>query len=110
MEGKRLPVDDAEAVALGHVRVLTEWDSSIFGIDMHVRTITRDGFVCSAYLPGTVHDGSEGELYDLVNDPLQHVNLWSDASRRALRDDLLSDLWDALPAQVLPLRPVEAPV
>ena len=41
---------------------------------MHVRTITRDGFVCTSYLPGTVHDGSEGELYDLVNDPLQHVN------------------------------------
>jgi hypothetical protein len=77
---------------------------------MHVRTITRDGFVCSAYLPGSVHDGSEGELYDLSNDPLQHVNLWSDVSRRSVRDDLLSDLWDSLPDQVVPLRPVEAPV
>jgi arylsulfatase A-like enzyme len=110
MEGKRLPVNDAEATTLGHVHVLTEWDSSIFGIAMHVRTITRDGFVCSAYLPGTVHDGSEGELYDLASDPLQHVNLWSDVSRRSVRDDLLSDLWDSLPEQNLPLRAVEAPV
>ena len=26
-----------------------------------------------AYLPGTSHDGTEGELYDLVDDPLQQV-------------------------------------
>ena len=24
--------------------------------------------------PGTVHDGTEGELYDLADDPLQRVN------------------------------------
>ena len=52
----------------------------------------------------------EGELYDLANDPLQHVNRWSDESVRALRDDLLSDLWASLPAQVLPLRTMDAPV
>jgi hypothetical protein len=52
----------------------------------------------------------EGELYDLTNDPLQHVNRWNDDSVKALRDDLLSDLWANLPAQVLPLRNMDAPV
>ncbi len=52
----------------------------------------------------------EGELYDLANDPLQHVNRWNDESVKALRDDLLSDLWANLPAQVLPLRNMDAPV
>jgi hypothetical protein len=58
--------------------VLTEWDSELFGVDVHLRTITRDGWVCTAYLPGTVHDGTEGELYDLADDPLQRVNRWDD--------------------------------
>ena len=44
----------------------TEWDSEIFGTDVHLRTIMRDHWVCSAYRPGTSHDGTEGELYDLA--------------------------------------------
>jgi hypothetical protein len=59
---------------------------------MHLRTITRDDMVLTTYLPGTVHDGTEGELYDLVHDPLQQVNLWDDPDRRNLREELLIDL------------------
>jgi arylsulfatase A-like enzyme len=110
MEGKPLPVDDASADVAKHERVLTEWDSELFGIEMHVRTICRDNFVCSAYLPGTVHDGSEGELYDLINDPLQQTNLWNDPERRSLRNDLLDDMRASLPPQHLPQRLLVAPV
>jgi arylsulfatase A-like enzyme len=110
MEGKPLPIDDAAADVAKHERVLTEWDSAIFGVEMHVRTITRDNMICSVYLPGTVHDGDEGELYDLTEDPLQHVNLWDDPTRRALRDDLVDDMRASLPQAQLPLRPVIAPV
>ena len=52
MEGEPLPVDDADADARGFERVLTEWDSELFGVDVHLRTITRDGWVCTAYRPG----------------------------------------------------------
>ena len=93
MEGSPLPVDDADAQARGFERVLTEWDSrQPDGTAMHLRSITRDGMVCTMYRPGTVHDGTEGELYDLANDPLMHVNLWDDPARRSLRDELLLDL------------------
>jgi hypothetical protein len=61
-------------------------------------------------LPGTVHDGTEGELYDLANDPLQRRNLWGEPRYAAQRDALLDDLWSSLPAAVLPLRPCDAPV
>ena len=37
-------------------------------------------------------------------------NRFDDDSVRALRDDLLSDLWANLPSQVLPLRNMDAPV
>ena len=110
MEGKPLPVDDTDADVRGFERVLTEWDSELFGVDVHLRTITRDGWVCSTYMPGYAHDGTEGELYNLTDDPLQHVNLWDDPTRAGIRSDLLADLWDHQPTMMSPLPRVEAPV
>ena len=114
MEGRPLPVDDQDADARGFERVLTEWDSELFGVAVHLRTITRSGsdgtWVCTTYQSGYVHDGTEGELYDLVDDPLQQVNRWDDPAVAALRSDLLADLWDHQPAMHAPRRRVEAPV
>lgn len=110
MEGAALPVDDADAAARGLERVLTEWDSELFGVDVHLRTITRDGWVCTTYRPGTVHDGSEGELYSLADDPLQRVNRWADPALAGVRADLLADLADHQPEPRLPRRCLEAPV
>jgi hypothetical protein len=105
-----LPIHQAEAEQLGHERVLTEWDSVLFGKIVHLRTICRDNWVCTAALDGSMSKAGEGELYDLTHDPLQHVNRWDDPSVRALREDLLADMWDNLPSQHLPLRSMDAPV
>ncbi|MGA0894095.1 MAG: sulfatase [Ilumatobacteraceae bacterium] len=110
MEGRALPVDDADADRRGFERVLTEWDSVLFGVDVHLRTITRDGWVCTEYLPGYSHDGSEGELYSLVDDPLQEVNRWDDPALKSLRDDLIADLRAHRPEPAGPQRRVVAPV
>ena len=110
MEGKALPVDDSDAEARKFERVLTEWDSELFGVGVHARTITRDGYVCTTYLAGSVHDGTEGELYDMADDPLQRVNRWADPAYAALRSDLVADLWDHQPPMKSPLPSVEAPV
>jgi len=110
MEGRSLPVDDDDATARGFERVLTEWDSELFGTDVHLRTITRDHWVCTTYQPGTSHDGTEGELYDLDDDPLQRVNRWDDPALRPVRDDLVADLWDHQPAARRPRLVLEAPV
>lgn len=110
MQGTALPVDDLDAESRGFERVLTEWDSELFGVGVHLRTITRDQMVCTAYRPGYVHDGTEGELYDLAEDPLQRRNLFDDPSRRALRDDLLDDLWASQPPVRTPRLHVDAPV
>ena len=110
MQGTALPVDDGDADARGFERVLTEWDSELFGIGVHLRTITRDGWVCTAYWPGAVHDGTEGELYDLVHDPLQQHNRWDDPELAGLRSDLLADLADHAPPERDPRLDCEAPV
>jgi len=110
MQGSALPVDDHDAETRGFERVLTEWDSELFGTEVHLRTIMRDHWVCSAYRPGTSHDGTEGELYDLDDDPLQRVNRWDDPALAAIRSDLLSDLWDHQPPTRTPQLALEAPV
>ncbi len=107
MQGSSLPASDADPAP---ERVLTEWDSELFGVDVHLRTLTRDRWVCTAYLPGTVHDGTEGELYDLVDDPLQHRNLWDDAASQTLRSDLVADLWDSQPPARTGRIELQAPV
>ena len=110
MQGQVLPMDQNAADALGSEGVLTEWDSELFGVAVHIRTITSGPWVCSAYKPGYVHDGSEGELYNLVDDPLQQRNLWDDAAHAAIRSDLVAELWDRQPAAHSPRLDCEAPV
>ena len=129
MEGHALPVGDADAEARGFERAITQWDSQFPGYGMHFASIVRDGFTCTVYDESTdgqpngleeswgdgvltqcgVHyDGTEGELYDLTEDPHQWHNLWADPAHRALRDDLVADLWSSMPERSKTLA-VEAP-
>src|SRR5437763_6003419 len=132
VQGSPLPTDAADAGA--RERTITEWDSQFGHIGMHVRSLFRDQYLCTIYLlsgpdrPGAAemsdvaaqiggavldatvqYDGSEGELYDLGDDPRQWHNLWDDPAARALRDDLVADLRDHLPPVRDPVLPVEAP-
>jgi arylsulfatase A-like enzyme len=105
-QGEALPV----GAGSGRERVITEWDSQFPQIGMKLRTIYRDGWVCTAYEAGPLYEGDEGELYDLAHDPLQWRNLWDDPDYRARRDELLTDLRDHLPPPRQPALTVEAPV
>ena len=109
-EAPRLPQSAEDSRALGHEQSLTEWDSVLFGKIVSQRTILRDNWVCSTYGKGTLHDGTEGELYNLANDPLQHENLFNSADHKSVRDDLISALRASMPEQKLPLRQCDAPV
>jgi len=128
-QGRALPV----APGAGRQRAITEWDSQFAQIGMHLRTIYRDGWVCTVYekstrdygfdltaimrgmgdnspLPDINYDGSEGELYNLKDDPLQWRNLWSDAGYAKIKSDLIADLRDNLPPPRTPALAVESPV
>lgn len=126
MDGDALPT----APGSGRERVLTTWDSQFANVGMHLQSLHRDGVTVTRYLataPGIGgrfrwqwpiwsrgcqvprYDGTEGELYDLAEDPLQRANRWDDPSHRALRDDLLGDLDDHLPAERTPALRATAP-
>ena len=95
----------------GRRGVLTEWDSvHPNGTEVHLQSVFLDDLLYTRYEAGTCHDGTEGELYDLAEDPLQRVNLWSDPERRSIRDDLGTALEDALPERSQPMLMAESPV
>ena len=106
VQGRALPV----APGSDRAWAITEWDSQFEQIGMRLRSIYRPGWLCTAYEAGPLYEGTEGELYDMDEDPLQHHNLWDDPAYRARRAELVTDLYDNLP----PARPdalaVEAPV
>ncbi len=110
VEGQALPVSNEEAVVQQRQRVLTEWDSEHGPVEMHIRTIYRDGYICSAYEKGSLYDGTEGELYDLSSDPDARVNLWDDPALKVRRTDLVADLYDSLPPRRTPRLERGAPV
>jgi arylsulfatase A-like enzyme len=128
VQGKPLP----SAPGSGRERVITEWDSQFKQVGMHLRTIYRDGWVCTAYeksttgvgydinqvpallrgdfpLPDVRYDGTEGELYNLDEDPHQWRNLWSDPGYQKIRSELVADLHDHLPRARDPMLSVDAP-
>jgi arylsulfatase A-like enzyme len=126
MQGTPLPL----AAGSARERVITTFDSQFRSIGMHLRTIYRDGMICTVYEPSTTdrggrfplyssvwlrgstlprYDGTEGELYDLKNDPHQWENLWDDPSRRSLREELVADLRASMPRERLPRLEVESP-
>jgi hypothetical protein len=95
----------------GHLGVEVE-------VGMHLRTIYRDGWLATAYGPSTTDrggsfpfysavwlrgceiprfSGTEGELYDVTDDPHQLANRFSDPALRNRRDELIADLDAHLP-------------
>ena len=126
MQGKVLPTHDDGS----RQRALCEWDSQFPGYGFHLRSIYRDGYMLTRYEPSTPgkpngleefwpqfaavttrikYDGTEGELYDLKNDPLQWENLWDDPGKQSLKRDLIADLYDNLPPEREQKLKVEAP-
>jgi hypothetical protein len=68
MQGTALPTTDGEP---GHERALCEWDSQFPGYGMHLRSIYRDGWLCTVYEASTPGrpNGLEKALGDQVLEP-----------------------------------------
>ena len=94
------------------------------GMGFHLRSIYRDGYTCTVYEPTTrtptgidgprwqsdiLYDGTEGELYNHVEDPRQWRNLWDDPAYAAIKADLIADLRGHLPPERNPRMLAEAP-
>jgi hypothetical protein len=93
MEGGALPqTARPSSSCIDREAVFTEWDSEFDGISVSLRSLHRDGWTVTAYGKTSIYEGTEGELYDLRNDPRQWRNLWDEPSAAAMKRDLLDDL------------------
>lgn len=109
VDGLPLPRDEAHANAQGRETMLTVWDSEHGPVDMHLKSIyRRDGWLCTTYEKSTLYAGTEGELYDMNEDPEQRTNLWDRATDT--RAELLEQLEDELAPPREPRLPRGAPV
>lgn len=111
VEGKPLPLSDDEAEAQGRENVLTVWDSEHGPVDIHLKSIyNKAGWLATVYEKGALYEGTEGELYDMNEDPGQCTNRWNDPGRRSVRDDLVEALYKELPRARSPRLDRKAPV
>ena len=97
MEGTCLP--QTAGAADKREAVFTEWDSEHDGVSVSLRTLYRESWIVTAYGKSSIYEGTEGELYDLKNDPQQWRNLWDDSSAASMKKDLLDDLRARTPKQ-----------
>ncbi|MGZ6006524.1 MAG: sulfatase family protein [Rhizomicrobium sp.] len=108
MEGSALP-RDAKAASKREA-VFTEWDSQFEEVSVSMRTLYRDGWTITAYNKTSLYEGTEGELYNMAEDPHQWHNLWNEPSAAGMKRDLLDDLRARTPKGDTRRRQVEAPV
>ena len=110
-EGQTLPLTDIEAESQNRDFVLTEWDSEHGPIDMHLKSIYhKDGWLCTCYEKSHLYEGTEGELYDMNNDPDQLHNLWDDPAYQTKKRELTELLYESIPPAMSPGLPRQAPV
>ncbi|MBV1879823.1 MAG: sulfatase-like hydrolase/transferase [Pseudomonadales bacterium] len=109
-EGLPLPTNETIANDQCRETMLTVWDSEHGPIDMHLKTIYHlDGWLCTQYEKGALYDGTEGELYNMNEDPDQLVNLWDDPAYRAHQQRLVEQLYSELPKAKQPRLERRAP-
>jgi len=110
-EGQPLPVSQQQALEQQRSHVITEWDSEHGPVDMHLKSIyERSGWLCTAYQASHLYQGTEGELYNMTDDPDQLVNLWDDPSSQSKKSELLALLESSLPPERQPRLERKAPV
>jgi len=102
METGPLPASHQEAIGQRRERVITEWENEHGQISVKLKSIYRDGFLLTACEKCSEFEGTEGELYNLNDNPLQHANLWDDAGYRKRRDEMKADLYDNYPKARVP--------
>ena len=128
IQGKTLPTTSGTTI---DSLALTSYDSPNPGLGMHLRTITTETHICTVYEPSTIgeptglerfdnltwgamppstvsYTGSEGELYNIVDDPTEQINLWSDSGQRKIRDELIGRMRDEAPPKRMPWPLAEA--
>ena len=78
MESQPLPASQAEAEEQSREVVFTQYESHTPAASIIMNSMYANNIVCTLYERTKTYDGTEGELYNLEEDPGQLINLWRD--------------------------------
>jgi arylsulfatase A-like enzyme len=96
VDGRPLPKSEEEAAEQRREHVFCQYEGYTPDCGIVMDGIVANGKKAVAYLPSFTYDGTQGEFYDLENDPMERENLWDDPSVRAERDDMVAAIRDNL--------------
>lgn len=86
LEGSGLPIcPDANRDT-----AFCQWDAEKSGIEIKMKTVYhRSDMVCTTYDKTNYYNGTEGELYNLKDDPKQWNNLWDDPDYAGVKEEMV---------------------
>ena len=101
MESQPLPANQEAAEEQGREVVFTQYESHTPDAHIIMNAARNERYTCIAYERSGTYDGTEGELYDRVNDPGEVVNLWDDPAHQAIKKELVAKIDSELLARPL---------
>ncbi len=108
VDGRSLPKSQQEADSQGRQAVYTQFEGHTPECSIIMNSVYADGKKCVQYLPTFTYEGTEGEFYDLNEDPTERVNLWDDPRYQGVKSDMVAAIRDTV-FRVPQLHPLPEP-
>lgn len=101
MDGTPLPVSDEAGDTQGREYSFTQYQSHTPDASIIMDSMFANDIKCVIYERSKTHDGTEGELYNLKDDPGELVNLWDDPKYASIKADMTETIRKDLLARPL---------
>ena len=92
MQGKPLPVSNADGDSQGREYTFSQYESHTPDASIIMNSMFANGIKCILYERSKTYEGTEGELYDLNEDPGELVNLWDDPQYAAVKAEMIETI------------------
>jgi arylsulfatase A-like enzyme len=101
MDGKPLPVSNQDGDSQEREYTFTQYESHTPDASIIMNAMFANGIKCVLYERSKTYEGTEGELYDLNEDPGELVNLWDDPKFAAVKAEMIETIRKDLLARPL---------
>ena len=92
MDGRPLPTSDEHGHEQGREYSFTQYESHTPDASIVMNSMFANNIKCVLYERTKTYDGTEGELYDLEQDPGELVNLWDHPDYAAVKSDMIETI------------------
>ena len=96
MEGRPLPTSEDEAASQGRDHVFTQFEGYTPECQIVINGVYADGWIANFYARTQTYEGTEGELFNVEEDPRCRTNHWDDPAQQARIDNMRGLIFDEL--------------